>query len=100
MKQKGRSKAKRPSAWREVRKDKKAFVIFSLLFLITLVILLHGVLVHDWNRVFTGGLTLVLLLLPPLVEHRFSLHLPSALEVLVYIFVFSAGVLGEIGDYY
>ncbi len=100
MKQKRRAERKRLSVLGEIRKDKKAFVIFLILFLITLVILLHGVFVRDWNRVFTGGLTLILLLLPPLVEHRFSLHLPGALEVLVYIFVFSAGVLGEIGDYY
>ena len=81
-------------------KDKACFIVFLSLFFITLGILLHGIFVGDWNRVFTGALTLVLLWVPFFVERRFSLYLPAALEVLAYIFVFSAGVLGEIGDYY
>ena len=43
---------------------------------------------------------MTLFLIPPVVERRFSLQFPAALEISAYLFVFCAGVLGEIGDFY
>ena len=86
--------------WAEIKTNKAAFFVFSCLWLCTLTVLLQGALVHRWDRVFTGGLCLLLFLLPPIVERRFSLQLPAALEISAYLFVFCAGVLGEIGDFY
>lgn len=84
----------------EIKENKTTFAVFACLWLSTLAVLLQGVLAGRWDRVFTGGLCLVLFLLPPLVEHSFSLQLPAALEISAYLFVFCAGVLGEIGDFY
>ena len=90
--------------WREIaariREDKGSFFVLSVLALIISIILLFGIWSARWDRVFTGALCLVLLLVPPLVEHTFSLQFPAALEISAYVFVFCAGVLGEIGDFY
>jgi len=83
-----------------VREDKRAFFVFSVLFFIIVIILVQGVRGARWDRVFTGGLCLLLLFLPPLIEHTFSLQMPATLEISAYVFVFCAGVLGEIGDFY
>ncbi len=53
-----------------------------------------------WDAVFTGALTLGLLFIPPLAEECFSIRLPATLEVFSYLFIFSAGILGEIGGFY
>ena len=45
-------------------------------------------------------LAAVLLLIPPFVERSFHVRLPATLEILAYIFVFCAEILGEIGDFY
>ncbi len=86
--------------WHEIKENKPAFVVFVCLWLSTLVVLLHGVITGRWDRVLTGVLCLLLFLVPPFVERGFSLQLPAALEISAYLFVFCAGVLGEIGDFY
>lgn len=86
--------------WQEIKENKAAFFVFISLWLCTLAVLLHGVLTNRWDRVFTGVLCLLLFLAPPFVERGFSLQLPAALEISAYLFVFCAGVLGEIGDFY
>lgn len=100
---KGREKAVRSffaGLWREIRENKAAFTVFVCLLGATLAVLLQGMLAGRWDRVFTGALCLALFFLPPLVEKSFSLQLPAALEISAYLFVFCAGVLGEIGDFY
>ncbi len=83
-----------------IRADRYAFAVLAMLFLCVLAIIVHSAVFHRWNRVFTGTLTLFLLLLPPLAEQNFRIHLPTTLEILAYMFVFCAGVLGEIAGFY
>ena len=100
MKTKGRERGILRGLWRQIKENKVAFLVFVCLWLATLIVLLHGVLVGRWDRVFTGTLCLLLFLVPPFVERGFSLHFPATLEICAYLFVFGAGVLGEIGDFY
>lgn len=86
--------------WEQIKENKAAFFVFVSLWLSTLAVLLHGAAAGRWESVFTGALCLLLFLAPPLVERSFSLHFPTALEISAYLFVFCAGVLGEIGDFY
>ncbi len=86
--------------WEEIKGNKAAFFVFVCLWISTLAVLISGGIAGRWERVFTGGLCLTLFLIPPIVEQRFSLQFPAALEISAYLFVFCAGVLGEIGDFY
>ena len=86
--------------WKEIKEGRGAFFVFALLWLSTLGVLIHGVWRGRWDSVFTGTLCLFLFFLPPLVERTFSLRFPVALEISAYLFVFCAGVLGEIGGFY
>ena len=40
------------------------------------------------------------LLLPSIIQRRFKITLPNTLEVIIYIFIFSAEILGEIYNFY
>ena len=84
----------------QIKKDNTSFAVFIALASSILVLLLYSTLQREWGRVFTGTLTLLLLLLPPLVERNFRIRLPTTLEILAYVFVFCAGVLGEIAGFY
>ena len=88
------------SLFEQVKKDSKSFTVYVILHLIILAVIAINVAAGNWNNVFTGVLTLALLLIPPSVERGVRVHLPAALEILAYLFVFCAGILGEIGDYY
>lgn len=100
FRRKSRGKEARTSVFCEIRRDKTAFAVFCLFAMTILSILLLSALQGAWGRVFTGTLTLLLLLIPAFVERNFRIRLPTTLEVLAYVFVFCAGVLGEIGGFY
>ena len=44
-------------------------------------------------------LTLVLFLVPAFVQVTFKVELPSTLEIIVLLFIFSAEILGEISSF-
>ena len=45
-------------------------------------------------------LSLFLLLLPSFIEHKLNITLPNTLEIIIYLFIFSAEILGEINNFY
>ena len=45
-------------------------------------------------------LSLFLLLLPSIIEKKFKIELPSILEIIIFLFIFSAEILGEINNFY
>lgn len=57
---------------------------------------LHG----NWNNVFLCILTLLLFTLPMIISKKFNITLPTTLEVIVYLFIFSSEILGEIQNFY
>ncbi len=85
---------------RRIKRDKKPFIVYMILMAAILAIILRSAFEGRWENVFTGVLATLLLLIPPFIEHSFHIRLPAALEILAYIFVFCAEILGEIGDFY
>jgi len=84
----------------QVKKDKKAYTVFAVLSLLILAVIVRNALLGRWENVFTGVLASLLLWIPPVVERRLHVDLPTTLEILAYLFVFSAEILGEIGNFY
>ena len=83
-----------------IRRDKKAFTVFVVLRALVIAVLVRSVFIQQWENVFVCVLTLVLLLIPPIVERSLHIDLPTTLEILVFCFVFCAEILGEIECYY
>jgi len=86
----------------KIQKNKPKLTIAVYLILRFLVILcLVAQSIHsNWNNVFLCLLTLVLFTLPDLVSDKFNITLPSGLEIIVYIFIFSSAILGEIQNFF
>ena len=49
---------------------------------------------------FLCVLTLLLLMVPSFVQINLKIELPTTLEIIILLFIFSAEILGEIGAYY
>ena len=45
-------------------------------------------------------LSLILFLLPSLIERRFKIELPTTFEVIIFLFIFASEILGEINNFY
>ena len=69
----------------------RAFVIFTLIMQI-----IHG----NFENVFFCVLTLALLVLPIIIDHKLNIKLPTLLESIIFIFIFAAEILGEVYNFY
>ncbi len=82
-------------------KEKKSTLIayFVLRFLVILCMIDQGF--HsNWNNVALCIATLVLFTLPAIISKRFKVKLPNTLEIIIYLFIFSSTILGEIQNFY
>lgn len=84
----------------EFKDNKVTFAVYAVLRLIVIAFAVFSAFRSHWENLFTCLLTLVLLLIPAIVERSFRVKLPSVLEVIVLLFVFAAQILGEIQCYY
>ena len=80
--------------------QRKGVVTTVYLVLRLLVILVMVAQFFNFENVFLCILTLVLLLLPTVLERRLQIDLPNTLEIIIMLFIFAAEILGEIQAYY
>ena len=81
------------------RKPRVSAVYFLLRFLVILTVIaqfLRG----NYENVFMGLLTLMLFVLPTVLERQLLIELPDTLEVIILLFIFAAQILGEIQAFY
>lgn len=81
------------------RITKKAVLYFVLRFVVIGVMVLKFV-ERDWFSAFLCVLTLLLFMIPSFLEKRLNIELPTLLEYIILLFIFSAEILGEINRFY
>ena len=54
----------------------------------------------DINNAFLCLLSLLMFMLPIILKSRFKIELPNLLEIIIFLFIFSAEILGEIYNFY
>ena len=69
--------------------------MFYLLFCLILQII-RG----EYNNAFLCILSLILFTIPFFIQRRFKIELPNLLETIIFFFIFSAEILGEINNFY
>lgn len=79
---------------------KATAILFAILRLLVVVILVRQLMLREWENVFYCVLTLFLFLLPSIASSVLKITLPSALEVIILLFIFSAEILGELNSFY
>lgn len=84
----------------ELREHKSSFIVYFVLRLLVILMMILQFLNRNYENFFLCILTLILLVMPSLVQVTFRIELPTVLEILILIFIFSAEILGEIQEYY
>ena len=54
----------------------------------------------DFSSVFLCGLTLILFLIPFWINAKLNIDIPNVMETIIFLFIFSAEILGEINNFY
>ena len=81
-------------------KKKLNITIYFLLRVLVVISMIGQWLNGNWNNVALCILTLILFTLPTIISKSFHITLPEPLEIIVYLFIFSAEILGEIQNFY
>ena len=91
---------KRKALLRKRKEEPAAFWTYVVLRFIVILILIRCILRGDIESVFVCVLVLVIYLLPQFVENKLNIDIPTALEVIIFVFVFAAEILGELQSYF
>ncbi len=88
------------SPWKYFQDKKtvlRVYVVLRLLVIVTLVLeLIQG----DYENAFICVLTLILFVLPSILERKLRMDIPDAMEIVLLFFIFAADILGEIRQFY
>lgn len=79
---------------------KSSLAVYFTLRLLVIVCMIRQIVLGNIDSAILCVLSLLLLLMPVIIERKLKIKLPTALEIAVYIFIFSAEILGEIYNFY
>lgn len=80
--------------------NKKTLVIYIVLRLLVIISMIWQLFRQNWSNVFLCVLTLILFTIPYFLDKKFKIELPTVLEIIILLFIFSAEILGEIQNFY
>lgn len=83
-----------------IRTDRGVFILYSVLRILIIIIGIRSLFNGNYNGAAYCLLSLLLLLVPSLMEQGFSINIPPLLEGSIYLFIFAAEILGEVNYFY
>lgn len=83
-----------------IRENRRVFLLYTVLRVLVIVALVRAIMNGNYNGAFICLLSLGLFLVPSLLEQGFKIHIPPLLEGTIYLFIFSAEILGELNHFY
>ena len=85
---------------KKIKRNKFNIALYLILRILVIVSLIVQLSLKNWNNVFLCILTLILFTIPTFFDKKLDIELPNTLEVIVYLFIYSAAMLGEIQNFY
>lgn len=97
---KKRYRIMRRAMHKEIREHRSSFIVFTILRFLVVVVMVLQAFNGNYENVMLCGFTLLLMLVPSFIQLEFRVELPKTLEIIILLFIFSAEILGEIGEFY
>ena len=88
------------SAYAALHRKGVVTAVYLVLRVLVILTLIAQFLNGNFENVFFCVLSLVLFLMPTILERKLQIDLPNALEIVILLFIFSAWILGEVQTYY
>lgn len=84
----------------ELREHKSSFAVYAFLRGFVVLAFIRQIINRNYENAFLCILTLILLVMPSLIQLKLKVELPSVLEIILLLFIFAAEILGEIHAFY
>ena len=85
---------------KELNNNVKHLTIYVVLRTLVILTLISQILHKNFENVFMCILTLTLFTIPFFIDKKLKIELPNVLEGIIFIFIFSAEILGEVQNFY
>ena len=95
-----RREANRMTWARKMREEPGVFWTYVILRTIVILVLIRSLFNGHLDNAIVCAFVLLLYVLPQFVENRMNIEIPSVLEIVIFVFVFMAEILGELDSYY
>ena len=95
-----RRELRRGALRQKMRTEPGAFWTYVVLRTIVILILIRSVMCADFESAIVCAFVLFIYVLPQFVEDRLDIEIPSVLEIVIFVFVFAAEILGELVSYF
>ena len=82
------------------RSERWKLAVYFVLRGLVVLLMIRELLLAQWYNALLCLLTLVLFMVPSIVEHRLKIDLPNTMEIIILLFIFAAEILGEIGSFF
>ena len=83
-----------------IKIDPVAFRIYSVLRILVILVAIRQLLTKNFEGFAICILSLLLFLIPSLLEDHFKIEIPTVFEAIIYLFIFAAEILGEVDAFY
>ena len=100
MHRKNRKKIHSVTLREQIKQAPLLFAIYVILRISVILVMVAQIMNRDWHNVMLCVLTLVLFTVPSFIEKNWHIDIPSTLEVIILLFIYSAEISGEIRSYY
>lgn len=100
MKRKKKKNAEKEAMWRRMQNKKVVLSVYLVLRFLVIATMVLQFFNGNYQNVLVSILTLVLFMLPSIIERRLHIDLPDVLEIVILLFIFAAEILGEIREFY
>lgn len=74
--------------------------IEKVLYVLVILSIIRQFFLENYQNMFLGILTLILFMVPEVIDKKLGVTIPIGLETVIFIFIFSAEILGEINAFY
>lgn len=85
---------------KENNRSRGRIIVYIVLRVSVIAVMIAQIFNQNWHNVMTCGLTLILFMMPTIISRKLDINLPTALEVIIVIFIYAAEILGEIHGFY
>jgi len=84
----------------DFKNNKFATILYFTLRIIVIGLFVYNIIASRYENAFTCFLTLILLLMPFILEEKLKIEISSSLEIVILLFIFAAEILGELNAFY
>ena len=83
-----------------IKLNRRSYLVYTVLRILVIITAVRSFFLGNYESLLLCILSLILLLLPAFFEEKFRVRIPTTFEIIIYLFIYAAEILGEVNHFY